>query len=349
MRAEMSSAEAQEACEASPQVVCKGNAVEERGRLSALRLGADLAGDPQGRVGVALVNWNGAEFTIPCLQSLLDMTIVPWKIVVVDNASSDGSIERIREAVPGVELIGLSSNLGFAGGTNAAILHLLDIGADYVWVLNNDTIVDKACLELLLREMEGNPSISAISGGILLYDRPDRIWYIGARSRRWTLRAPHDRQGRRWTGRPKGARSVDFLSGCCMLIRREILERIGMFDERFFAYAEDYDWCLRAAGEGARLCVLPEAQLWHRVSVSVRKNTLGESSGTASATAHYLTTRNMLFIVRKHARNPLELVLAAVAHVVHSAVVAGGTALLGRPEKAQAVFRGLRDGFRTPL
>lgn len=304
---------------------------------------------PGSKVGVALINWNALELTTPCIESLMSMTIVPSHIVVVDNASTDDSANRIEEAFPEVELIRNTANLGFTGGTNAGVARLLELGMDYIWILNNDTIVDGGCLELLLAALHENDAIAGISGGIFLFDRPDRIWYMGAWTERWTLRAPHRWYAEVWRGPDGVPIVVDFISGCCMLIRRSVLERVGLLDDHFFAYGEDYDWCLRARAAGQKLYCLPGAKLWHHNSASVNKNTIRKSRGTTSPTSHYLVTRNMLFILRKHASSRLQLVFGAAVHLVPRLLIAAAAALLGRLEKSRAIVRGMRDGLGLPL
>lgn len=300
-------------------------------------------------VGVALINWNSGDLTAQCLTSLIAGTMPPSHIVVVDNASTDGSLDRLRREFLGVEFIENAKNEGFTGATNTAVARLLDSSAEFVWILNNDTVVDRRCLELLLQCLRADESISAISGGILLFDSPDRIWYMGSWMQKWTMRVPHHRQGEFSAHAETGPIVVDFISGCCMLIRRSALESVGLLDDRFFAYAEDYDWCLRATAIGEKLCCLPEAKLWHRGSASVKRNTLGKSRGHTSARLHYLVTRNMLYILRKHAPSRTRLVIGATAHLVPRLLVAVATAALGRLEKASAILRGARDGFVTPL
>ena len=304
----------------------------------------------RGKAGVALVNWNGGEFTIPCVESLLASEPPPWRIVVVDNASTDGSPDAIANRFPQVQLIRCDRNLGFAGGTNVAVRALLDAGADLIWILNNDTVVQPTCLDLLSREIEregeGKP-LAAVSAMILFQEPGDVIWYAGGNWSRWTLAAPHRGEGEVDRGQYDRPEDVGFLSGCCILARAEALRKIGLFDERFVAYHEDADWCLRALKAGYRLRYVPTAVLWHKVSASIRKNTLGRSRGFSSPRSYYLSTRNRIYVLRAHAGRPVPYLTALAALLLRGLFLSVGFLALGRLEKLTALWRGFRAGFRA--
>jgi len=298
----------------------------------------------EAKVGVVLVNWNGGDLTIPCVESLLEMTYQPWQIVVFDNASTDGSAEAIERSIPQVNLMRSDENLGFTGANNAGIRKLLADGADYVWILNNDTLVEPTCLEHLVRVVESVAGIAAVGAKILYADPPHAIWYAGARHNPVTFNAPHDGVGRPGAFGPKDPVQVDFVTGCSMLIPRQALAQVGLFDEQFFAYAEDYDWCLRAQQRGLLLMYVPQAVLYHKVSASIRRNTLGQSQGTASARGHYLVTRNFLWVVRKHAK-PWQTITAISIRMIQVFYHSAGMIVLQRWEKLCALWRGVRDGL----
>ena len=297
------------------------------------------------RVGVILLNWNGGADTLPCIASLKRGTVQPWRIVVVDNASTDTSPDDIARAHPDVELIRNPTNIGFAPGHNLGIRRLLENGADLIWVLNNDTDVAPDCLERLLQTLDGDPGIGAISAKILYANPPDQIWYAGGTWNPRSLQAGHRGQFETDHGQYDSPGDTPFISGCCMLIRRATLERVGLFANEFFIYMEDTDWCRRAARLGVRLYYEPAARLIHKVSAAMNRNTLGASGGRVSARFIYLTTRNHLWIIRRHGASPaaraLAMILAAPGWVRTFAV----TLLLGRWNKTAALLRGLALGF----
>lgn len=301
------------------------------------------------KVGVVLLNWNGGEFTIPCIESLLAGTMTPWRILVWDNASDDGSPDRIAERFPEVKVICSASNEGFARGNNLGAVELLREGADYIWVLNNDTIVDSCCLEKLLGSMERRPEAAAAIGKILYAEPSDLIWYAGAVCRPWSLEMCHRGASENDRGQYDQEGPVPFISGCCMLIRREALQACGLFDERYFIYYEDSDWSLRIRQNRWMLWYEPGAILWHRVSASMKKNTLGRAGGSVSAKQHYYSTRNRLFTIRRHANRPWQFVSAVTCLLFDRVLISAGLLVFQKWEKVRALWRGVADGWRTPV
>ncbi|HEX5091315.1 MAG TPA: glycosyltransferase family 2 protein, partial [Burkholderiales bacterium] len=193
------------------------------------------------KLGVVVLNWNGKDVTPRCLDSLYRSTRPPDLVVVVDNASVDGSAELVRDRFPQAELIRNDSNLGFAEGCNVGMRILLERGFDLILLLNNDAVVDPECLGALEHAAKDHP---AAAYGATIYDmgEPARVWYAGGSIGRWTLDARHE------LARPRAGdlpRPTAFITGCCLLLRAEALRRIGLLDEAFFAYYEDVDWCLR--------------------------------------------------------------------------------------------------------
>jgi hypothetical protein len=299
---------------------------------------------PDIRVGVVLVNWNTPDFTIPCIKSLQAGTCRPRTILVFDNASSDGSCDDIAARFPDVVLVRSPTNLGFTGANNAGIRRLLADGADYVWVLNNDTVVEPSCLERLVRVAESNPGIAALGAKILYADPPNAVWYGGARLNPFSFTAGHAGVGRPATFGPREPTPVDFITGCSMLISRRALASVGLFDDRLFAYSEDFDWSLRARRQGLPLVYVPQAVVYHKVSASLSRNTLGTSGGTASPRVYYLATRNFFWVVRKHA-TWWQVVTATATRMVLVGYLSAGMTILRRWEKLSALWRGVRDGL----
>lgn len=302
-----------------------------------------------GTVGVILVNWNGAQHTIPCITALLEGTEKPDQIVVVDNASHDDSADHIAAAFPGATLLRNRENRGFTGANNQGIDLLIASGCDYLWILNNDTVVDRECLASLKEHLASRGDVAGCSGKILYAEPSDRIWYAGASVSPWTLHASHRGVGETDAGQYDRVEAVPFLSGCCMFLRREAVLRIGNFDDRFFAYYEDADWCLRAAEAGLTLDYVPRARLWHKVSAALATLKRRGSAGTTSPFGIYITSRNRCFVIRKHARSPLRRATAALAYAGATAYHGAGLLLLGRFEKLKALALSVYDGVLAPL
>lgn len=299
-------------------------------------------------VGVALLNWNNGEDTCACIRSLRGGTICPGLIIVVDNGSTDGSKEQIKAEFPDIDLITNETNQGFAAATNQAVQHAMHWGADYIWVLNNDTEVDPDCLGHLLQTMIEQPGIAAISAKILYHAPTGSIWYAGGEWDPVSMKSHHRGQMENDRGQYDAPGETDILSGCCMFIRRDALEKNGLLAGEFFAYMEDTDWCLRAREKGLQLYYQPAARMRHKESASVRRNTLGRSGGRFSPLFIYLTTRNHLWIIRRHATSRYARMVAMARCLPGYLKTFAITLGLLRLVKTAALLRGIRDGLIQP-
>ncbi|HEY7706527.1 MAG TPA: glycosyltransferase family 2 protein [Gaiellaceae bacterium] len=276
------------------------------------------------KVTAVVLSWNGREDTLACLRSLEGE---PVDVIVVDNASTDGT----AEAVTGAEVIRNERNLGYAGGMNVGIRRALEQGADAVLVLNNDVEVEPGAVAALVEPAGGAGAVCPL---IVFADDPERVWYAGAG---YDPRKGYN--GRQRTDRPADARKTDRACGAAMLVRREVLEAVGLFDEELFAYVEDTDWSLRARKLGLPLLVEPASRVRHKVSAS--------TGGEGSDGALYYSTRNTLTVAERHA--PLGRLgtwrRRAVVVLAH-----GAQALLARrPARIRAVLQGWRDFRRGRL
>lgn len=297
------------------------------------------------KVGVILLNWNGGEFTIPCIESLNAGKIKPDQIVVVDNASSDGSPDRIAQMFPEGKLILNKINKGFTGANNQGIALLLKEKMDYIWVLNNDTLVDSNCLFYLLQAAVRCPECSCFTGKIFYDDPPDRLWYAGGYRHRLHLAPKHvydDSLG-------SGITETYFVSGCCMFITRSALIDYGGFCEEFFIYSEDNEWSWRVRHAGGKLLYVPQAVLWHRLSASMKKNTSRKGDAGISSRAYYLIIRNNLWTIRLHAFPFVKKLLALLIHVGIAIKIVAICIWSGFPDKIPLIVRGLVHGLVNPL
>jgi GT2 family glycosyltransferase len=187
---------------------------------------------------------------------------------VVDNASSDGSVESIRSAFPGVEILLLAENRRFAGGNNAGIRYALGQGAEFIVLLNNDTTVDALFLDRLVDTFRSHPKAGMVAPKIYYHHQPDTLWYAGGDVSFWTGTMRHRGIRERDCGQYDITCDTGYATGCCVLTSRQILEQIGLIDESYFMYTEDADWSLRARRAGYRVLYEPRAKVWHKISVS---------------------------------------------------------------------------------
>lgn len=206
-------------------------------------------------IGVVVLNWNGWRDTLPCLDSIRHSTYCDHVVVVVDNGSSDNSSEIISAAHPNAHVIHTGTNLGFAKGCNVGIRHALNLGVEGIWLLNNDTKVSPNCLEAMVLEMLTRTDIGIVGSVV-------RPWFEGEGSTVWG-----GGQFRPWSGLTKAATphsAVDFITGASMLLRRQLLEEVGLLDERFFFYMEDVDLCHRARRRGWAVSVAQDSEVRHK-------------------------------------------------------------------------------------
>ncbi len=223
---------------------------------------------------IVVLNWNGAEDTRACLESLAGILSPSCRLLVVDNGSTDGSVERIREAFADIELLLLPSNIGYAGGNNAGFRRVQELGAEFVIFLNNDTLVEAGFCVPLVETLQRNPSAGIAVPKIFYLDRPDTLWYAGGVVNLSTGLIRH--VGLRKKDAPQFDRPgvTGYATGCCFAMRCRDFEEAGGFDEGFRMYAEDVDLSLRIRSRGMTINYVPSSRVWHKVSASLTRSPL---------------------------------------------------------------------------
>ncbi len=241
-------------------------------------------------VVVVILNTNRRDDTLACLDSLAQSDYANAQILVLDNHSTDGSVPAIQQAFPQVKVISLEENLGYAGNNNVGIRAALEMGADWVFVLNEDTILAPDCLSQMIRVGESDPQIGILGPLVYHYDEPEVIQTAGGEFGRY-WESLHLAQNEPDQGQYNQPRPVDWISGCGILVRRAVIEQVGMIDERYFYYWEETEWCLRAGKKGWQIVNVPAAKMWHK---GVQRDYRPKPSVT------YYATRNRLLTVAKH-------------------------------------------------
>lgn len=298
---------------------------------------------PDISVAVIVINWNGQDFTMACLNSLRKVDFPDFKVILVDNGSANQEGLKIKASFPEIDLVETGENLGFAGGNNVGIRKALQEGFSHVLLLNNDTLVDPDFLSELVITCKKNPEAGVIQPMILFLHNPKEIWSAGGKwnpalSRSITLgdRVPLADY------RVKTA-MLDWATGCAMLISRAAIEKVGLLNEQYFVYFEDVEWSLRIRNAGFAILLEERSKVYHEAGASSKKK---HAEGTLSPRVFYYNVRNQLFIIRSHGSNKA---LSFAYHLAKFILWMGYFLVRGRFNKLKAVARGIQEGLSLPL
>ncbi len=242
-------------------------------------------------VYIIVLNWNGWQDTSECIESCLKLAYPRYRILVVDNGSTDASILKLHERFPALDILQAGKNLGFAGGNNVGIRHALEQGADYVWLLNNDTIVDSSALVELVNIANASDAIGIVGSKIFFFSKPDVLWFAGGLIQHYRGTSIHRGLLEKDEGQYDEITEVDYITGCSLLIKREVVEKVGLMDERFFLLFEEADWNQRVKEQGYKILYIPFSKVWHKVSSAI---------GADSPSYYYYLIRNSLLFTLKH-------------------------------------------------
>jgi len=261
------------------------------------------------KVYAIILNWNHPGDTIACLTSLEGLIIKEYKlnVVVVDNGSTDDSVRRIRNYKAKnfkSEIIENEKNLGFAAGNNIGAEYALSHDADYLFFLNNDTLVDSKCIENLIKASESNPEYKILSPKIYFakgyefhhkYNKADLghvIWSAGGKIDWKNVYAENFGVDLVDSGQFGKNSETDFATGAAMFVKSGVLKKYGLFEERYFLYFEDVELCERFKEKGEKVLFVSNAFVWHKVA---------QSSGIGSGLNDYFITRNRLMFGMRYA------------------------------------------------
>lgn len=246
--------------------------------------------DSQPKIGVVVVNWNRKQDTLECIKSVLRSDYNSYELMVVDNASSDGSPQAIEKAYPTVNLKQNASNLGYTGGNNQGISDFLRRGFDYVFLLNNDAVIAPDTLSILAAAAVENPQAGFLGPKVYIKGSDYLILTAGGRLVNGWM--PVQRGiGEPDRGQYDKVEEVDYLSGSAVMASRKAIEAIGLLDEEYFSYNEDMDWGYRGRKAGFQNLFIPAAKAWHPDTRSRDLN---------SAPVTYYIDRNCLLFIKKN-------------------------------------------------
>ncbi len=258
------------------------------------------------KASIIVLSYNNYQDTAECLRSLAELDYPDYAVTVVDNRSSDGSADRLSEEFPHAFFIRNDANMGFAEGNNRGIRHALEEGADLIWLLNNDTVVEPATLRSLVEAAEADPRAGILGSMIYHYDKPGCVDFAGGRVAR------HLGKGIHLTSDTEGTAPFEtgFATGASLMAKAGAVREVGMLDGRFFLYLEDLDWCLRVKKAGWNVVMVPSSRVWHKIN---------ETTGRDRPRIIYYVCRNSLLCCRKNfpAWLPVVMVTAFQRYVLN--------------------------------
>jgi GT2 family glycosyltransferase len=288
-------------------------------------------------VTVVIVAWNQLEKTLDCLETVAALDYPHVRTLLVDNGSEPPLAAAVGARFPTVEVLRLPRNLGFAGGYNAGLRRALAGDGELFLLLNNDTLVARDALARMVEEMGTAADVGLVTAKVYYAAEPRRIWTVGANLNVFLdLKDGGDRQLDE--GQWRQPRDVDFAPFCAILLRRAVVERVGLLDEGFFLYYEDMDYCRRAWSAGWRIRLCPSAHVHHAVSAS--------SGGRDSPLERYWMAQSSGRYFRKHGRGP-RMLLILPFRLLSALKMTARLLLAGRHTSLRAYWAGLWVGWRT--
>lgn len=289
------------------------------------------------KVFIILVNYNGVTDTLECIKSLESIYYNNYEIVVVDNDSTDNSLDILKEKIGYKHhVISSNKNGGFAFGNNIGIRYALEKGADYVLLINNDTTVEPDFLDELVNSMEKNDECGITTGLILNYYDKNLVWYAGGEINWNRFYGYHKHENKNINRLRLYESEVSFATGCLMLIRSEVITKVGELPEEYFMYYEDVDYCANIQENGYKIYFNPKSIIYHKISA-----TSGESESPFAITWN---TRNRVNFINKYRYkisniNYIKLILFFyITRIIKFIKYISK----GRLDKARALLHGLR-------
>ncbi|MHA7130734.1 glycosyltransferase family 2 protein [Algoriphagus namhaensis] len=288
------------------------------------------------RTAIVLVNWNGFDHSLKCLESLSKVNYESFKIFLVDNGSEEKEGKKLEELFPKIHLIENAKNLGFTGGNNIGINLALKEGFEQILLLNNDTEVEPNFLAELSRFSREHPECGAVQPIIHSMENRSKVWSAGGKwnflfSRAITLN----------NSKNSYPEKIDWITGCAILVRADVIKKVGLLDDAFFAYFEDVDWSLRMKKAGYSLGFCSHSIVYHEAGASSKDNS---KEGTLSSRVFYLHSRNQFFLIRKHS-SWLTFLPSIGYHGFRFLLWISYFFFRGRKNKVKSVYKGIIDGF----
>ncbi len=237
---------------------------------------------------IILINYNGFEDTCECLNSISKCNYENYKVLIIDNNSQDASGKMLQKIFPQHEYIFNNDNVGFAAANNIGYKYALTKQAEYILLLNNDTVIDT---EMILNLIINCKKDTVAVPKMYYYDNKSVIWFAGGKilENKGTVKHLGERETDSQVYLEK--KLISFATGCCMLIHKDILNKIGLFDENYFMYCEDFDFSIKLKKSSFKILFCPKAILWHKVNASTKNS---------NNISKYYLTRNRFYLLNKN-------------------------------------------------
>ncbi|WP_077619796.1 glycosyltransferase family 2 protein [Bacillus sinesaloumensis] len=301
-------------------------------------------------VAIILLNWNAYNDSFECLKSLENLDYPSYSVFLVDNDSQDDSFVKLKADYQigkfniNITFIQSGGNIGFAGGNNVAIEKAYKEGFSYFWLLNNDTTVEKSALTKLVDEIEHNSKIGIVGSKILYYGT-NKIWFAGGKLNTISGFTKHVGFEEEDKGQFDKIREVDYITGCSLLFKQELLEKVGFLPEDYFLYFEETDWNIKVSKNGFKILFVPESIVYHKVSSSSG----GDKSPSPFIPYYFL--RNRYVMIKRNGgliSQKLGLIFLFIPSVKYIAKVL----LLNQNNKIKRlkyIFLGISDGIKGKM
>jgi GT2 family glycosyltransferase len=255
------------------------------------------------KITIIIINYNKVHDTIECVESLIKAGADLSQIIIVDNGSRDNSTKILRDKYGlSIHIICLKENKGYPSGLNQGIPAAIELGAEWLLLMNNDVIVDSNFLLELNKAIENQPDVKLIGPTILYYDHPSIIWYIGYRIIPGTMIGISSYRGKEYNDQIPKYIPIDVMHGCTMMVNRDVFQEIGLFDDTNLIYGDDADFSWRARKAGFRMIAATRAKMWHKISLTMGKD---------KPNTRYLRTRNTIAFYKKYSSGITKYIMFA--------------------------------------
>lgn len=295
------------------------------------------------RTAICIINWNNYDCTLDCIQSLMEISNKDFDIVLVDNASADGSGDLLAGRFPDIKYLKMKENAGFTGGNNAGINYSLNRKYQYTLLLNNDTLVEPDFLDILVNHLDEHPEVGAIQPKIYFCHDKTLLWNGGSHFNKWTGIDSVEGTGKKSSATSESLKNADWLTGCALLLRNDILPKVGLLDESLFMYYEDVDYSFRIKQAGYSLVYHPESVIYHIAGASSRAKEKGKE-GFLNPRIHYYLTRNKIWFLKKYLA-PSQWFSAGIITSFYLAGVLSYFLVRRRFEKFRITLKAIRHGL----